>query len=492
MSAVDNPRVPTVLVVDDERHTGHGRGHGAPAAPRSARMRQDAGVPRVRLIGVLSALTVAFDLAVGARALPDPSLRVPDPWSAPIVAGGNVLGDPSVAFGAAGPGAIVWSLHGGGARALELDPASPAGALSSAGPRALALRSVGAATAAGGERLVLAGELAGSTAAIEAEPGAPFGAPVAIGPSAGPLALANYLTGEVALALAQPAGNADRVVLRLQAPLATHLGPPVTLSAVRGTVSAVAVGLDWRGDALVAWQQNGLVYARERRTSGTLGPLQALGDSTAGPRLGALISDDGRGIVAWTDETSLALGTIVRTQLSTSGLNVRFGRATPVQSWIEPAGFRLGAGAMGLIRLANGRVVLGWTARQGGRLVVRVAPVTLAGLHPAVTVSDAGTDAQLADLAAGARGEVLAVFTATEPSAAPEGPGEIEASDGVDEGTGEAVFTPAEPIAPATADSDPTAAFEPVGDHPVIAWRIGPGGKSSQVRYVTRVAEPLP
>jgi hypothetical protein len=481
----------------------------APGPRRSwRRRRRGCGrMPRVRhtrLIGVLSILALACDLAVGARALPEPSLRVADPWSAPIVAGGDVLGDPYLAFGPQGAGALVWSLDGGGGRALALVPPGTSGApraaraLSSLGPRALDLRWVGAATADGGGRLVVAGQLAAgaarATAALEADPSGPFGAARPLNRGAGPLALANYLTGEVALAAVAPAGATGRVVLRLQSAAAAALGAPVILAALPGTVSAVAVGLDWRGDALVAWQQNGLIYARERRTSGTLGPLQVLGGSSAGPRLGALISDDGRGIVAWTDETASTPdgARTASTRLSISGESVRFGRPTVIEAWTEPAGLRLGAGAMRLIRLANGRVVLGWTGWQAGRLVARVAAVTLTGLRPPATVSDAGTDAQLTDLAAGARGEVLAVFTATEPGALVQGPAEIEAAVGVDEGAGQSAFAPPEPVAAGAAGSDPTAAFEPVGDRPVIAWRTGTAGAASQVHYVTRAAESLP
>jgi len=447
-------------------------------------------VPRALLIPLLAVLTLTFDFGVGARALPDPPPRVVDPWSLPTVAGGHALGDPQLAFTGHGDGAIAWSLLGGGGRALSLGaPGSPAGALRAAagppGPRALPLASVGAATSDGRGRVVLAGQLAGrATATLEADPSGPFGGPVAIDPGTGPVALTNYLTGEVALADTASRGGTTRVLLRLQPPRAAGLGPPALLSAGSGPVGAIAVGLDYGGDALVAWQQDGLIFARERRKSGTLGPLQRLGISGAGPRLGALISDDGRGIVAWTDEIAGPLRTtIASTHLSISRPGVRFAHTTLVQAWVEPPGTRLGNGAMRLLRLSDGRVVLGWTAGQGSAIVARVAPVTLAGLHPAVTVSEAGTDAQLDDLAAGTRGEVLAVFTAGSPG----GGGEIESAVGIDDGDGQGSFAPAEPVAAVAAPSGVTAAFEPVGDRPVIVWRAG-----AAVEYAVRTAATLP
>lgn len=462
-------------------------------------------VHAVRMIAVLSILTVAVDVGVGASALPDPPPRAGGPWSAPLVAGDGAVDGPRVTFASSGDGAITWSVAGGGTRELALSaPGRSAGTgashaarpLPALGPRALPLRSVDAATADGSGRVVLAGGLAtlpaGETAALEASPEGPFGAPRPLNRGGGPIALASYLTGTVAFATAVPYGAVDGVVLRMQGAGAAALGAPVALSALRGTVTAIAVGLDWRGDSLVAWQQDGRIYARERRTSGTLGPLQTVGVSASGPRLGALISDDGRGIVAWTDETAPTRGEprVARTRLSISAANVRFTRPSLVEAWPEPPGLALGPGTMRLIRLANGRVVLGWTSSREGELVVRVAPVTLAGLHAAVTVSQAGTDAQLADLAPGRRGEVLALFTATGPGVALDGTGEIEAAVGVDVGTGQAQFSPAEPVAAGAADGDPVASFEPTGDRPAIAWRVA--GAGGQVRYAVRATESLP
>ena len=459
----------------------------------------------VQLIGVAGALAIALDLAVGARALPDPSRPVAGPWAPAALAGGAALGAPRVAFNSTGNGTIAWDASAGGARELALTSAARSGAargaartLRATGALPLALDSVATATTDGHGRVVLAGDLAtgtGATAAtLEADPAGPFGAPRALGRGGGPLALANYLTGEVALATAGPAGRSTQVVLRTQPPRAAALGPPAVLSARRGAVTAIAVGLDWRGDALVAWQQDGLIYARERSTTGGLGPLQAVGVSAGDPRLDAVISDDGRAIVAWTDETSPTAGEprTARTRLAISGPRVRFAGASIVTAWSEPAGLRLGPGAMRLLRLGNGRVVLGWTDRQAGSLVARVAPVTLAGLHPAVTVSPAGADAQLTDLAPGGRGEVLGVFAATRPGAASGAVGEIEAAVGVDDGAGQAVFSAAQPVASGSAAGDPTAAYDPVGDHPVIAWLAPGGAGGARVRYAIGATEPLP
>ncbi len=453
-----------------------------------------------RLIGVLSILTAASVVGVGASALPDPAPRVAGPWSAPVVAGGGAVAGPRVTFASSGEGAITWSVAGGGTRELALSaPGRTAGTSHAAHPlpplglRGLPLQSVDAATADGSGRVILAGGLAplsaGVTAALEASPAGPFGRPRPLNRSGGPVALASYETGTVAFATAVPLGAAERVVLRLQPAGAAALGAPVDLAALPGTVTAVAAGLDWRGDALVAWQQDGRIYARERRTSGLLGPLQMLGASSGGPRLGALISDDGRGIVAWTDETAPTRDEpkTARTRLSISAANLHFTGSSVVDAWSEPPELALGPGAMRLVRLANGRVVLGWTGLRAGDLVVRVAPVTLGGLHPAVTLPQAGRDAELADLAPGRRGEVLALFTATGPGNPLGAPAEIEAAVGVDGGTGQARFALAEPVAAAAADSDPVASFEPIGDRPVVAWRTG-----GKVRYVIRATEALP
>jgi len=450
-------------------------------------------MPRVRhtrLIAVVAALALAFDGGVGARALSDAPARVAEAWSTPVVAGSGALSDPRAVFSSAGAGAIAWGVAGG-ARALTLAPAA-VGATTRSAVHELSLQSVAGATSDGSGRVVLAGELGANggraTAALEADPSGPFGAARALNPGGGPVALTDYLTGEVALAAGSPAGGVGRVLLRLQQRQAQRFGAPVQLSAMTGLVSAIAVGLDYRGDALVAWQQSGRIWARVRHLTGTLGPLQTLGSSRAAPRLGALVSDDQRGIVAWTDETAAGAVTRAQTFLSISGLGVHFAAATPVETWAEPAGFHLGTGAMRLLRLADGRVMLGWTGWQDGEPVVRMSAVALSGLRPPVVVSQDGTAAQLTDLVPGARGEALAVLSASEPGASLDAGAEIETAVGVDEGVaGTAVFAPVEPVAAAPADNQATAAFDPLNDRPIVTWRAG-----AQIRYATRAAEALP
>ena len=53
------------------------------------------------------------------------------------------------------------------------------------------------------------------------------------------------------------------------------------------------------------------------------------------------------------------------------------------------------------------------------------------------------------------------------------------------------MFAPAEPVALAAGASDPTVAFEPVGDRPVIAW-LETGAAGPDVQYATRTEETLP
>jgi hypothetical protein len=403
-------------------------------------------------------------------------------WSAPAVAGTGAAGEPLAVFSSAGVGTIAWTAGAGGSRVLTLAP-DGARAAASGPPRAVPLGSVAGATADTRGRVALAGALgpgtAGATALLEADPAGSFGAPRALNRGGGPVALTNYLSGEVAMAAGSPLGRIGRILLRLQPPHRDRLGAPVELSALTGPVTAISVGLDYRGDAIVAWQQQGRIWARVRHLSGTLGPREVVGASAPAPLLDAVVSDDQRGMVAWTDETPAGSGETAATHLSISGLGVHFGRAALVQSWAERAGVRLAAGAMRLRRLANGRVMLGWTGRQGGRAVVQVAPVSLSGLRPAAVVSEAGTAAQLRDLVPGPDGEVLAVMTSD---------GELETAVGVDQGVaGQAVFSPVEPVAAVPAATTATATFDPLDDRPVVVWRSG-----GDVRFSLRAAPGLP
>jgi hypothetical protein len=81
------------------------------------------------------------------------------------------------------------------------------------------------------------------------------------------------------------------------------------LPAGPGSASALTGALDYRSDALLVWAASGGVYAREVvAQSGAAGPVSRLGSSPADPELRALVSDDGRAIVAWRSQTPMVGG----------------------------------------------------------------------------------------------------------------------------------------------------------------------------------------
>ncbi|MEA2298673.1 MAG: hypothetical protein QOF77_1609, partial [Solirubrobacteraceae bacterium] len=267
---------------------------------------------------------------------------------------------PRVAFPAAdphtssGPGAILWSgecLAGGGT-GIGL---APIGAGDLAGPtRTLPGGPLAATAATGDGRIVIAGGLAarpagagsagsGRAAAapsvaaagvIEGRAGSTFGPPSALRARNAPLATATSYLGDIAVATVTGGG---RVQLRLQRHGAPGLSAPLNMSTLRQPVSAVAVGLDYRGDALVAWAQGGWISRRVLSSTGRLGPAERVAPSSPGPHLEALISDDDRGILAWTSEVRAGARLATRVYLDASGTGVHFGAPRLLEQFRHPA-----------------------------------------------------------------------------------------------------------------------------------------------------------
>jgi hypothetical protein len=240
----------------------------------------------------------------------------------------------------------------------------------------------------------------------------------------------------------------------------------------------VAVGLDYRGDALVAWAQAGFIYRRVLRATGRLERTERVAPSPPGPHLQALISDDNRGIVAWTASVSTGASSTTRVYLDTSGRGVHFGRPRLLEDFRNPPGVELPEGSLRLVRLASEGVMMGWTGMSGGRYVVRAAPVSLGGPRPVTVVSGPSGNAILADLATGSRSEALAVWTVAPRLARglDMRHAEIETARGVTVAPGVARFGAPVAVSGPAAIAPPRAGIDPTTDTPIVVWqRLGGG-----------------
>jgi hypothetical protein len=405
---------------------------------------------------------------------------------------------------ASGSGAVLWSGDcAGGAPAgsgIGLAPVTaddavgPAAVLPQAISPATPLDRLAAAAATGDGRLVVAaavGSSHGQIGILEGRSGSSFGTTVPLRAQPAPLATATSYVGDVAVASVRV--GTGRVVLRIQRHGSPGLTPLSLISGRSAPVTALAVGLDYRGDAIVVWAQRGWILRRVLRTGGRLESIERVAPSPPGPHLQALISDDNRGIVAWTTETSVGGAPTTTVYLDASLPGVHFShRPRLLEQFRDPPGVQLPEGSMRLVRLANEGVLLAWTGMSAGHLVIRAASISLDAPRPASLVSDASQDAVLADLATGPHSEAIALWTSAPRTqagfdAARE---QVIAARGVVEAPGLAAFSAPEPIAGPGPLTTPSAAFDPTTDTAIAVWADGGRGIADATRAPAARASP--
>jgi hypothetical protein len=238
-------------------------------------------------------------------------------------------------------------------------------------------------------------------------------------------------------------------------------------------VTALTATMDYRSDVLIAWQQNGAVYARMLHASGHVDPIQRVGFSAPEPQLHALVSDNGHGMIAWSStESRGSLPARTRIYLDLSGPGVRFGVPRLLASFSDPQRIGDSPGSLNLVRLSTENVVLAWTEVEHGHYVIRAGPAVFAGVRPATLLSDARGQAVLADLAAGSAGEAVALWRSAPPRQSGFDPQRTElwAARTFIEPHDRLAHQAPEEIAPSGPNADPSVAVDPADDNAVAAW----------------------
>jgi hypothetical protein len=420
---------------------------------------------------------------------------------------------------ATGPGAVVWSASpgcpgGAGARVAAIGaddlpgestiprtsggrPLAPQGTLVASGAPHGQIAIGGGSPLAPADGLVIQGSAAG-----------PF-APLA--PAEGltaPMALASAYLGDLALAAPAPtrptgAGSTPGASPMNSGPtppagaggLRVHVerffargfapGAPASAGSGRGPVQTVALAMDYRSEALVAWAQGGAVYARLISAHGAAHPVQRLAAVGPSPRITALLSDDLRGIVAWADqrdgETSV--------YIDRSATGVRFGAPELLERFVDPDGLPSPAASPTLVRLSSESVMLAWAGSAGGHWVVRTAPIEASGMGEVSTIAAPETDALLAGLAPGPADDALLLWTEPMPASSTQGDGgerpdmarqALLAARGADAyPPARTAFGEPELVAPPAQIGDATGAFDPDSDRPIVVWR----GQAGTIEY---------
>jgi hypothetical protein len=405
-------------------------------------------------------------------------------WSTPVqLAPCPSAGPPRVVFPsdapshATGRGALVWSAAArcAGAPGARIDAIAPgAGPAAALEPRSAAvvpLAPVGSLSVAGAPRgrIAIAGadpQRPGHELVVEGRAGGPFATLAPAGGGGSGVALATAYLGD--LALLRPAGGA--LSLEVQRWFGGPPGPArlLGLPAHGAPPAPAAVALDYRSDALVAWARGGSVSATDVPAGRLARPTERLGPAGARAQIVTLLSDDGRGMVMWTEQA----GASTSVWFDYSAPGPRFGAPRLLEHINDPGGRPPPAGAPKLIRLSSESVMAAWPAAEGGRWVVRTAPVDQHGVRTVDTIAAARGDALLDALAPGPRGD--AVILLSEPEGAPDAGPALLAARGSEAG-GRTIFAPLEAVAEDVPANNATVAIEPGSDRALAAWQ-GAGG----------------
>ncbi len=401
-----------------------------------------------------------------------------------------------------GPGAIVWAYGGPGCGGTSGSPAAAAGAsggldVAALGPddrtgpastQSLAGPLGASPAAVGGSlgRVTVAaplqapGTAGGGVAVLQGRSTKPFGSPTVFAGEGPLLSLTRAYLGDVAIAtvVAGPA-----IAVRVERYFSSGFAGARLIPIPAGAVTALTATMDYRSDVLVAWQQNGSIYAHMLRASGRAEPTQRVGPSAPAPQLRALVSDNNHGMIAWESTEALKPSpATTRVYLDLSASGVRFGAPLRLASFGDPQQVCHRFSCLALVRLSTENVMLAWTDVEGGRYAVRGGPAVFAATR-AARISGAHAQAVLADLAAGPAGDAVALWESvpSRRDALDGRLGELWAARAFLAHHDRLSLKVPEMLAAAGPNLAPSVAIDPANDRAVAAWLTVNGHAS--IRY---------
>jgi hypothetical protein len=433
------------------------------------------------LAALASAAVVAASVAATATAAP--------PWAPPTAPQGAPATTPALAFNAAGLGVLAGDT-GGGTAPGEVGPHTVAALGDETGAFPGPMTPMTATNFALADRFALYGlgrivGLGTHFSRIRSRAGIVFGNAGDeltnvrfLGPTerAGTAeAIAANTRGDVVAGYGACANSACRhqslyLVIR-RAGSSPRPSIRVDNVAVR-QISAVAINA--RGDALIAWQANGGVFARIRTAGGTLYRTERLGNPGEPVRaISAVLTPDRAAAVAWeaqtVDEGTPGSAATVDADFKAAGASRHFHSAQRLATVPALAtGHYVGERAVKVVLSQDERITAAWTATADGRFVVRAADLSGFRFVAAQTLSDPAVDAVLSDLDAGPRSAV-AIAWRTGVAGVDQGTG-TPGLDAALRAPGAPAFGPAETIEQGAAAFNAVARFDPSTGRVVAAW----------------------
>jgi hypothetical protein len=313
---------------------------------------------------------------------------------------------------------------------------------------------------------------------------------------AGLPAIAANAAGDIAVAYIRSVGPSARrqVLLAERQPDSVFTGPRVISG--RGRADAVTVAVGRRGDLVVAWERDGVIYARSRRgRNGALGSAVRLGrGARLHTSLQSAVSRDGRAWVMWVsqrlDEGGGNGAWVAR--IASTNVPSRTWRALMLDRYRRRASDEA---RFALTLASDGTALAAWTGWDGAHFRARAASLDgdFGALIRTDTLSAPDYDAVTGDVAASpAAGQAVVVWSRLDsvgelgtqviagpwaPRTGPAGPEEIVSAD--------------------DRARLPSVAYDPISGRAVAVWSQrsgpdGPGTPIAQVKTFLRAAERVP
>jgi hypothetical protein len=285
-------------------------------------------------------------------------------------------------------------------------------------------------------------------------------------------ALVGNLRGDVALATRGGTSHGQsRMIYLRRAGTSTFTRILTIPVSSQGRDVTVAVGPS--GDVLVVWEDRHVVMARHRGAHGTWGAAHKLGPGVQS-HLQAAVDQTGRLMAAWASqrvgEGEAATSPAVRFVTAAPGHG--FGAVRTLELSTATNGNVAVAGpAVRLVVTGPSRALLAWTSFDGTTFAVQARTIAAGHLGTTQTVSPAGTDAVLGDVAvappatgsvdgptvvtwlSGLHGSTTPAGTAARVFAAVRGTGmtDFDGAEAVSEPGSDVPFAPAALVVPGSA-----------------------------------------
>jgi hypothetical protein len=424
--------------------------------------------------------------AAALAALPATAVAAP-PWSAPVTVPGALGSSTPVVVTPSGAAAALAAISRTAAGSApqtpsELVPLSPDGQPGTPQPVSVAAGQL--ASYAKGHIVVAGSTLHNGTIDDHSHVAVALGTPVHLGSARGLtgstgqnlFAVAGNVRGDVAVVT----GNANSVrtlYLRRAGSSVFRVALKIPVSRDRARDATVALGP--KGDVLVVWEDNHVIFARHLGPTGHAGAVHRIGDGVQS-NLQAAIDDKGRLEVAWktqrvTEGESDATATI---RFATAAPGHGFGSQRTIES--VNAGRFVGSPGVRLVPEGNGRSLVAWTGFDGAHFVVRAADFVDGHRGTPQVLSPTGVDAVLGDAAVGTAGAATVAWRAGVLGADPA-PGANPTVLASHRGEGQAAFGGPEQVS-TTGENVAFSPFAAVSGRSFIAYSPLSAGTEVSVR----------